>query len=60
MKCILMNQGEYDDWVLDSGDAPVFNEQDEYRFYKEFDGFHSRDQIRVEVENYIAQLKAIT
>lgn len=58
MRCILMQQGEYDDWVLANPDAPVFNEADEYRFYIEFDPFHSRDQIRGIVEEYNTQLKA--
>ena len=59
MKCILLTQEEFDNWALEQEELKVFNEADEYRYFKEFDPFHTRDQIRVEVEEYVAHLKAL-
>ena len=60
MKCILLSKEEFDNWALGQGpDYPVFTEQDEYCYFEEFDHTHTRDQIRVCVEEYVAHLKAL-
>ena len=58
MRAILLSQEEYDNHVLSSEEEVIFNEKDEYVFFKEFDPFHTRDQIRVQIEEYNAALKA--
>ena len=60
MKCILVTQEEFDSLVFNClEEYVVFNEQDEYSYFEEFDHTHTRDQIRVCVEEYVAHLKAL-
>ena len=58
MNIILLAQEQYDEFVLANPEADIFDEHDSYRFYKEFDIFMTRDQIRLEIEEYNAALLA--
>ena len=59
MKCILVGKEEFDLYALNANELVVFNDKDEYTYFEEFDHTHTRDQIRVCVEEYVVRLKAL-
>jgi hypothetical protein len=58
MNIILLPKEEYDEYVLANADADIFDAHDNYRFHTPFDIYMTRDQIRLQIEEYNAKLIA--
>ena len=58
MQRIHMDKDDYDNYVLNNPDAPIFDEHDNYRFHSDFDISMTRDQIGLAIEEYGVSLRA--
>ena len=56
MRCKLVTEEEYYFWYENNKDTPIFNDDDEYVFFKQFGWEVNRDQRRVAIQEYQATL----